>query len=117
MREVSNIAVDSIQLRVMESKENKWCEILECGNWSIISATKLHELSFNKKVYDWLNQYFHSPNYSQIMPVDNPRVTFHEAVINYKDKILSSKLAVLLTFRKEIKTYANTRGNAGASRR
>jgi hypothetical protein len=117
MKEVTSIVIDSIQVRIVESEESKWCEIYESGNWSRIPVIKLHELSFDKRIYDWLSKYYYSPNYLQKIPDDNSRISFYETVINYKDKALSSKLAALLTFRKKIKVYANTGRNAGASRR
>jgi hypothetical protein len=117
MKEVTSIVIDSIQVRIVESEESKWCEIYESGNWSRIPVIKLHELSFDKRIYDWLSKYYYSPNYLQKISDDNSRISFYETVINYKDKALSSKLSVLLTFRKKIKVYVNAGRNAGASRR
>ncbi len=62
MEEVNRIVVDSIELRIMKGNQGQWCEIFESGRWDRISATKLHELSFDKRVYDWINQQHNSQN-------------------------------------------------------
>ena len=49
--------VDSTELRIMKGNQGQWCEIFESDKWSRMSAVKLHQLSFDKKVYDWLNQH------------------------------------------------------------
>jgi hypothetical protein len=41
----------------MKGNQGQWCEIFESDKWSRMSAVKLHQLSFDKKVYDWLNQH------------------------------------------------------------
>lgn len=71
MEEVSRIVVDSIELRIMKGDRGQWCEIFEFGKWSRISAVKLHQLSFDIKVYDWLNQHFNSTNNIQKLPDNN----------------------------------------------
>ena len=62
MREVSRIDVDSTELRIMQTNENQWYEIYESSKWSRVSAIKLHTLSFDKRVYDWLSQHRSSAN-------------------------------------------------------
>ena len=56
MKEVNRIVFDSIELRIMKGNQGQWCEILESGKWSRTSAVKLHQFSFYKEVYNWLNQ-------------------------------------------------------------
>lgn len=60
MKEVNSIVVGSVKLRIIESDKRQWCEIFESNNWRPASATKLHQLLFDKKVYDWLNQHHNS---------------------------------------------------------
>jgi hypothetical protein len=58
--EVNRIDAGWTQLRIMKGNENHWCEILESGEWNRISVTKLHQLSFDKTINDWLKQHYHS---------------------------------------------------------
>jgi uncharacterized membrane protein YgaE (UPF0421/DUF939 family) len=71
MKEVNSIVVDSIELRIMKGNQSQWCEIFESGKWSRMSAVKLHQLSFDKKVYDWLNQHLNSTDNIQNLPDNN----------------------------------------------
>lgn len=57
MKEVSKILIGSIELRLMKNAEYRYIEIFESGKWSKITATKLHQLSFDKKVENWLNNH------------------------------------------------------------
>jgi hypothetical protein len=60
VNEVNRIDAGLTQLRIMKGNEKQWCEILEFGEWNRISATKLHQLSFDKTINDWLNQHYYS---------------------------------------------------------
>jgi hypothetical protein len=57
MKEINRIMVDSTELRIMKGNQGQWCEIFKSDKWSRMSAMKLHQLSFDKKVYEWLNQH------------------------------------------------------------
>ena len=60
INEVNRIDVGWSQLRIMKENENHWCEIFESGEWNRISVTKLHQLSFDKTINDWLKQHYYS---------------------------------------------------------
>lgn len=76
MNEVNRIAVGLIELRIMKGGESQYCEMFESGKWSRVSAIKLHQLSFDKKVYDWLNQHYNSANNTQRGADNIERVNF-----------------------------------------
>ena len=59
MNEVNRIVVDLTELRIMKSDQGKWCEIFESGKWNRISATQLHQLSFDNEINNWLNQHYY----------------------------------------------------------
>jgi hypothetical protein len=60
MKEVNSIVVGSVKRRIIKNGERQWCEIFESNDWKPASATKLHELLFDVKVYDWLNRHHNS---------------------------------------------------------
>ena len=62
MKEINKIVVDTTALRIMKDGERQWCEILESNKWSRISSAKLHQLLFDGRVYNWLNQHHNSAN-------------------------------------------------------
>jgi hypothetical protein len=75
MKELNRIVVGAAQLRIMESDKSQWCEILESGKWDRISALKMHELSFDKKIYSWLHLHYYSSNYIQRFPNNNKTIS------------------------------------------
>jgi hypothetical protein len=75
MKELNRIVVGFTELRIMEGNKGKWCEIFESGNWNRISATTLHQLSFDKRIYNWLNQHYYSLIYMQKFPGNNTKTS------------------------------------------
>jgi hypothetical protein len=70
MKELNRIVVDFVELRVIKDNGSQWCEILEAGKWIRASAANLHLLSNDKKIHNWLNQHFYSPNITLKFSVD-----------------------------------------------
>jgi hypothetical protein len=60
MKEVSRIVVGLTALRIIQNEENYSCEMFQSSEWIELSPTKVHQLSFDKKICDWLNQHYHS---------------------------------------------------------
>ncbi|HVG42599.1 MAG TPA: hypothetical protein VM888_13385 [Chitinophagaceae bacterium] len=68
MKEVSRIVVGLIALRIMNDGENQWYEMFESSTsnrmqvtkWKRIDVTKLHQLSFDRRIEDWLKQHNNS---------------------------------------------------------
>jgi hypothetical protein len=101
MKEINRFVVDSIQLRIMNYDGKQWCEILESNRWSRVSAVKLHQLSFDKKVYGWLNQHYYSTNFTHNF-YDNNKNEFlrqNNKVENKKQQVFTfaAFLLVLIT--------------------
>jgi acetyl-CoA carboxylase beta subunit len=94
INEVNRIDVGWSQLRIMKENENHWCEILESGKWSRISAAKLHQLSFDKRVYNWLNQHLNSTDNIQNPP--NNKSDSLEQNTSVRNK--KSQVSILTTF-------------------
>jgi predicted nucleotidyltransferase len=65
MKEISRIVIGLVALRLMRNGETRWYEIFESdktngqdeNEWKRINPTRLHQLSFDARVYDWLNQH------------------------------------------------------------
>ncbi len=94
MEEANRIVVDSTELRIMKGNRGQWCEIFESGKWSRISAVKLHQLSFDKRVYDWLNQHLNSTDNIQKLP-DNKNESLEQ---NNRVKNKKPQVSVFTTF-------------------
>jgi hypothetical protein len=94
MKEVSRIVVDLIELRMIKGDQVQWCEIFESGRWNRISAVKLHQLSFDKRVYDWLNQHLNSTDNIQKLP-DSKNESLEQ---NNRMKNKKPQVSVLTTF-------------------
>jgi hypothetical protein len=81
MKEVSRIVIGLIALRIMKNGESQWFEIfesnkrnrLEVTKWKRIVATKLHQLSFDSRVEDWLKQHKNSEDNILLFP-NNKRI-------------------------------------------
>ena len=88
MKEVSRIVVDLIELRIMKGDQVQCCEIFESGTWNRISAVKLHQLSFDKRVYDWLSQHLNSTDNIQKLPDNkNKSLGLNNEVMNKKTQV------------------------------
>jgi hypothetical protein len=91
MEEVNRIVVDSIELRIMKDNQRQWCEIFESGSWNRITAVKLHELSFDKRIYGWLDQHLKSTGNIQKLPDDkNESLEQRTKVKNKKPELFTS---------------------------
>ncbi len=72
----------------MKSEQRYWCEIFESGKWSRISAVKLHQLSFDKRVYDWFNQHLDSTaNIQKVFGISNESLEQNNRVKNKKPQV------------------------------
>jgi hypothetical protein len=68
MKEVNRIVVGLVALRLMKDGETQQYEIFESNKmnkldkteWKKIDLTRLHQLSFDKRVQDWINQHKNS---------------------------------------------------------
>ena len=90
MEEINRIVVDLIELRIMKGDKVQWCEIFESGRWNRISAVKLHQLSFDKRIYDWLNQHLNSTDNIQKLPDNkNKSLGQNNGVVNKKPQVLT----------------------------
>jgi hypothetical protein len=88
MEEVNRIVVDSIELRMMKGNQGQYCKIFESGKWSRISAVKLHQLSFDKKVYDWLKEHLNSTdNIQKLSDNNNESLEQNKRVKNKKPQV------------------------------
>ncbi len=61
-KEITRIDDGLTTLRVVQVGESLFCEKFESNKWSKLTTLKLHELSFNKKIYEWLNEHYNSQN-------------------------------------------------------
>ncbi len=89
MKEVNRIGVGLTELRIMKDEQGQWCEILQSGEWNRVSAIELHQLSFDKSVYEWLNQHYFSPNYIQKFPDDTEKMNIIDHVTRWIRKSVS----------------------------
>lgn len=90
MKEVNRIDVGLTELRIMKDEQGgQWCEVLESGEWNRISAIKLHQLSFDKSIYEWLNEHYFSPNYIEKFPVDAEKTNIIDQVTRWIRKSVS----------------------------
>jgi hypothetical protein len=89
MKEVNRIDVGLTELRIMKDEQGQWCELFEAGEWNRVSATKLHQLSFNKSVYEWLNQHYFSPNYIEKFPDDTGKTNIIDQATRWIRKSVS----------------------------
>jgi hypothetical protein len=88
MKEINRIVVDLIELRIMKDDQMQWCEIFESDSWRQVSAIELHQLSFNKIVYDWLNQHLNSTDSIQKLPDNkNKSLGLNNEVMNKKTQV------------------------------
>jgi hypothetical protein len=56
MKEINRIVIGLVALRLMEDSEKRWYEIFESNKWNRIDSDRLHQLSFDQRVIDWLYQ-------------------------------------------------------------
>ena len=89
MKEVNRIGVGVTELRIMKDDQGQWCEILESGEWIRVPATKLHQLSFDKTVYEWLSEHYFSPSYIQKFPDDAEKMSIIDQVTKWVRKSTS----------------------------
>ena len=88
MKEINRIVVDLIELRIMKGDQVQWCEIFESDRWRQVSAIELHQLSFDKRIYGWLNQYLHSTDNIQTLPDNkNKSLGQNKRVVNKKPQV------------------------------
>lgn len=98
MKEINRIVVDLIELRIMKDDQVQWCEIFESDRWRQVSAIELHQLSFDKRVYDWLNQHFNSTDNIKKLPDNkNKSVGPDNRMVNKKPQV-STLTAFLRNF-------------------
>ncbi len=71
-KEITRIDVGLITLRVVQVGESLFCEKFESNKWNKLTPLKLHELSFNKRIYEWLNKHYNS-QYSVISCLSDVR--------------------------------------------
>jgi hypothetical protein len=95
MKEINRIVVDFNELRIMKGDQVQWCEISEFGRWRQVSAIELHQLSFDKRVYGWLNQYLKPTDNIQKLP-DNKNKSLGENSGEGNKKPQASKLTGFL---------------------
>ena len=62
MKEINRIVVGLVALRLMKDSEKQWCEVFEFNKWKRIDSDRLHQLSFDQRVTDWLYQHNNSEN-------------------------------------------------------
>lgn len=60
MKEISRIVVGITALRLVEENGVSRCERFENGNWTKLTPTKLQELSFDRRIQEWLDNHYHS---------------------------------------------------------
>ncbi len=98
LNETNRIVVDLIELRVMKNEQSHWCEIFESGEWNRISATKLHQLSFDKTIYEWLNQHYNSTRNQKIIGSKNESLGLSNRMENRKKPQVLLLLDLLRNF-------------------
>ena len=81
----------------MKDNERKWCEIFESNKWNRLSVLELHQMTFDKRLYDWLDQHYYSSRNAKEVADDGRQPSLYSGGKKQKRKFLPSKIVSIVS--------------------